>query len=263
MKTSNALNKRIAIGLCGLCVFVGLTTITTSAFANQNPRSLATDNRIKVVGYNENDVVTVVGSHLVATGIRFSQEESVLSIVNGDPIAWTTAVNKALPYMVYIKPVLPDSNTNMTVVTNKHVYQFHLVTHSCNSASSKAVTYMLSFKYPEEEKAKLERDVMGLQKTFLGSISSDPVEWNYNYSFFGSRNIAPIQAVDNGTFTIFKFQKHVPIPAIFAVDTNQNESLLNFKVQGDYVFVQGVRHQYTFRNGNEVTTVYNDSFRRN
>ncbi|TAK74290.1 MAG: conjugal transfer protein, partial [Gammaproteobacteria bacterium] len=121
----------------------------------------------------------------------------------------------------------------------------------------------LQFRYPDEEKAEFEGEINQLQRTFLGNTAGDAVRWNYDYSFYGSKNIAPIQAVDNGTFTIFKFPKHSVVPAIFAVDRHQNESLVNFRVEGDYVFVQGVRHQYTLRNGEDVTTVYNDSFRLN
>lgn len=250
-----SMKKIILIAACFTTLFC------TLVFAAQKPRGIATDNRIKIIAYDSNDIVNITGSHLVATGIRFDDSETIVSIVNGDPIAWTTSVNKVTPYIVYIKPILPSSNTNMTVVTNKHTYQFHLVTTPNDTASSNNVTYMLTFKYPEQEKAKMEQELMVLQKTFVGDFPGNPVHWNYNYSFYGSTKLAPIQAVDNGTYTVFKFRRNEPIPAIFAVDIKQNESLLNFRVQGDYVFVQGVRHQYTMRNGDDVTTVYNDNFR--
>jgi type IV secretion system protein VirB9 len=230
------------------------------ALAEQHPREMSTDKRVKIIAYDPDNVVSITGSHLVATGIRFDENETIVSIVNGDPIAWTTSVNKVTPYILYIKPILPSSNTNMTVVTNKRTYQFHLITAPNDTASSKNVTYMLSFKYPDEEKAKIEQQLMALQKVFVGNFPGSPVHWNYDYSFYGSTKLAPVQAVDNGTYTVFKFRKNEPVPAIFAVDIYQNESLLNFRVQGDYVFVQGVRHQYTMRNGEDVTTVYDDSF---
>ena len=151
----------------------------------------------------------------------------------------------------------------MTVITNKHIYQFHLMTNDGDNSRSPKVIYALQFKYPEEEKAQFEIELYSLQRTFVGNNVNDAVNWNYNYSFYGSKQIAPIQTVDNGTFTIFKFSKHSVMPAIFSVDSHRNESLVNFRVEGDYVFVQGVKHQYTLRNGEEVTTVYNDSFSLN
>lgn len=242
-----------------LCVICGVSTV----FANQNPRGLTTDNRIKIVAYNQNDIVTIHGSHFVSTAVYLDKSEIILHVDIGDPLAWKATPSKDAPYVFFIEPQLPQSDTNMTVLTNKRAYQFRLVTNNGDTAKSSNVIFSLQFKYPEEEKAQFEGELNQLQRTFFGNAPNDAVRWNYDYSFYGSKRIAPIQTVDNGTFTIFKFPKHTVVPAIFAVDGHQNESLVNFRVEGDYVFAQGVRHQYTLRNGEEVTTVYNDSFSSN
>lgn len=230
------------------------------AFANQNPNSLATDNRVKVVQYNENDVVKLVGSHLADSLIIFGNDEVIKKVYLGDSLAWKLSVSKDSGNMLGLEPQLPSSNTNLTVVTNKHLYRFNLLTSPNETASSKNVTYTLQFKYPEEEKAQLEDQIRDLQKTFMNGNPANPQSWNYNYSFYGSKNIAPTQAVDNDTFTVMKFPKNVPVPAIFSVDSHGNEALVNFHVQGDYVFIHGVYRELTLRNGEDVTSVYNDSF---
>lgn len=233
--------------------------LVNPSFANEKPQGIATDNRIKVVAYDPNNVVTVVGSHLVETGVEFDPDEAIISIMNGDQVAWTIGVDKTMPYMFNVKPILPSSDTNLTVTTNKRQYLFHLITSPSETAHSRNVTYLVKFRYPLEEKTQLQSQINDLQRNFLGP-STDPVQWNYNYSFHGSKQLAPIQAVDNGRFTIFKFPKSSPTPAIFAVDKQGNESLVNFRVQGDYVFVQGINRLYTLRNGDEVTSVYNDTY---
>jgi type IV secretion system protein VirB9 len=149
----------------------------------------------------------------------------------------------------------------MTVLTNKRTYQFRLFTRYGDTPQSGNVIFSLKFRYPDEERWQFENNLKQLQQGFLGTTTNNAVKWNYDYSFYGSKRIAPIQAVDNGTFTIFKFPRNTVIPAIFAVDHYQNESLVNFRVEGDYVFVQGVRHQFTLRNGQDVTTIYNDCFK--
>lgn len=241
-------------------IFILSCCITSVVFANEVPRGLATDKRVKVVAFDPDNIVTIEGSHLVSTAVYFDKNERILHVDVGDPIAWKISLTPDAPEALFLCPQLPQSDTNMTVITDKHIYQFRLLTNPNEMPSSNNVTYALEFKYPDEEKADLQQQVLGLQKTFMGNVGSDPVEWNYGYSFYGAKDIAPIQAVDNGTFTIFKFAKNSPIPAIFAVDRHRNESLLNFRVQGDYVFVQGIRHQYTLRNGEDVTTVYNDNY---
>lgn len=230
----------------------------TPTFANQVPKGLATDGRIKIINYDANNVTSIHGSHFVSTAINFSPSEVIQHVSMGDQLAWDVAVTKEAPNVLFIKPTLPKSDTNLTVLTNKHAYLFHVYTKESDTAQSKSVTYSLNFKYPAEEKKELEDSLSGLQKSISSGAANDAINWNYDYSFHGSKSLAPIQAFDNGTFTIFKFSKQQKIPAIFAVDEHQNERILNLRVQGDYVFVQGVRHQYTFRNGETIVTVYND-----
>lgn len=255
MKKEKIMRKILLVALCLLGTF-------SSVWANQNPRGLSTDNRIKIVAYNANDVVTVHGSHYVSTGIFLDKNESILHIDVGDPLAWKVTPSRDAPYVLFVEPQLPQSDTNMTVLTTKRTYQFRLFTYNGDSPRSRSVIFSLQFRYPDEEKAQFESELSSLQHGFLGNAPNNAVRWNYDYSFYGSKRLAPIQAVDNGTFTIFKFPKNSIVPAIFAVDLHRNESLVNFRVEGDYVFIQGVRHQYTLRNGEDVTTVYNDCFTR-
>lgn len=230
------------------------------SYANQNPRGLVTDKRIKIVAFNPNDVVTVKGSPFVSTAIILNKDESIVHVDVGDPLAWKVPPPKDVPYILFIAPQLPQSDTNMTIITSKRMYQFHLVS---NQGTNQNITYALQFKYPDDEKNEFENEINFVQKNFLGNHTNDATEWNYDYSFYGSKKIAPIQAVDNGTFTIFKFPKNSVLPAIFAVDDKQNESLVNFRVQGPYVFVQGKHHHFTFRNGQDVTSIYNDNYNLN
>lgn len=237
-----------------------LSVVFAQAKANQNPRGLATDSRIKVVAYDPNDVVRINGNHLVSTNIVLGSDEVITDVNNGDAVAWSIEKSKRANVLT-VKPKLPQSDTNLMVYTTKRIYNFQLVTQPSYTPNSKNVTYLLQFKYPEEEKSMLQAQLNDLQRTVFGTTNDSLVPLNDNYSFVGSPAIAPIKAVDNGTFTLFVFKKNTPVPAIFSVDRHQNESLINFKADGDKIYIQGVHHQYTLRNGEEVTTVYNDSTR--
>jgi type IV secretion system protein VirB9 len=239
---------------------ISILALSPMAQANQLPRGLATDYRIKVINYNPDDIVTLRGSHLINTTIQFGKTEIINGITVGDALAWSTSFNKATPNLLNIKPVLPTSDTNMTVTTNRHLYQFRLVTTAKDTPQSSNVTYSIRFTYPDEEKAITEGVLKGLQQTLVGDASTNPVKWNDNYAFIGSKAIAPIKALDNGIFTVFEFRDHRTIPAIFTVDSARNEALVNFRVQGNYVFIQATAHQFTLRNGKDVTTVYNEAF---
>ncbi len=235
-------------------------TISHGAFANENPSSLATDPRMKIVAYNPSDVVTIIGNHLIFTDIEFDPNEIILSVQMGDSLAWINKVSKNIPYILSIKPILPSSDTNMTVITDKRIYHFRLLTRPSDSPHSKNVTYGMQFKYLDTNNDGVSDDLSSFAQMNTTQRSMQQLNWNENYSFTGSKIIAPIKAADNGTFTVFKFSQNTPIPAIFAVDSKRNESLLNTHTQGNYVFVQGVYHQYTFRSGSEVSSIYNDSY---
>ncbi|CAM4400208.1 MAG: Type IV secretion system protein virB9 [Legionellaceae bacterium] len=237
---------------------IAASLLSTGVLAAQTPRGLATDARIKVINFDANNIVSLHGSHLIATAVTLSKQEQILSIDTGDKLAWDIHVNKQIPYRFTLKPLLPTSVTNLTVTTTKRTYLFQLIASPNDSLSN--ATYAVNFTYPEEQKPALNNS----QTDFAGIFSGDAKNvssLNLNYSFVGSRFIAPIQAGDNGTFTVFVFSKNHPIPAIFGVDNNGNESLLNYHTQGDKVFIQGIRHQYTLRNGDDVTTVYNDNMK--
>lgn len=238
-------------------------TFSLTALANENPSSLAIDPRMKIVEYNPRDVVTIVGNHLITTDIDFANDENIVSVELGDSLAWTVSVPKNTHNILSIKPILPSSDSNLTVITDERIYHFRLLTTPDDSPHSRNVTYSIQFKYVDNNNNGISEGFNSFAKLNNLNGSMQPLTWNENYSFTGSKNIAPIKAADNGTFTVFEFANHVPMPAIFAVDLKRNESLLNTHTQGNYIFVQGVYHQYTFRNGNDVTSIYNDSYSYN
>ena len=97
-----------------------------SVCALEITRPLMTDHRIQVVPFEENNVVPVEASTFTTTQIVFGKSEAIENIQNGDLDAWTVSVQKGLPNMLFLKPTILGSHTNMTVVTNHHTYYFQL-----------------------------------------------------------------------------------------------------------------------------------------
>lgn len=223
-----------------------LLTGISSAFlyAESLPRHVAADTRVKVVMYDPNNVVVLKGSYGYQTQITFSPNEIVQNVSIGDSLAWQAVpVNNNL----FIKP-MTSSKTNMTVLTNTNSYSFQL--DSLNPETRP--TYKLQFNYPDGG-----YDSAG-SKNALGTF--DPTKVNWKYSFTGERSLAPIEAFDNGQFTYFKFNNDgmSHIPSVFIVDTDKNETLVNYHMQGDYMVIDSMAKQFTLRDGAYVTSVYND-----
>jgi len=222
-------------------LFIGCNSL---CYAASVPRGITADRHVKVVQYDPNNVVILKGRYGYQTQITFAPNETVQSVSIGDSMAWL-----AVPVQnhLFIKPVA-ESKTNMTVLTNTNSYNFQLDSSDVNAQP----TYKLQFNYAEG----------GYDQT--GNTNAvatfNPDQLNWKYSFTGDRVIAPIEAFDNGQFTYFKFKQDgmSHLPSVFIVDKKHNETLINYHMQGQYLVVNAVAKQFTLRDGDYVTSVYND-----
>ncbi|NBQ59163.1 MAG: hypothetical protein EBU32_12465 [Opitutaceae bacterium] len=73
---------------------------------------------------------------------------------------------------------------------------------------------------------------------------------------------APIQILDDGEFTYVRFARYDNVPAVFVVDSQKNETLANFRREGEWLVIEKVARQLVFRgyNNTEIACVFNDSF---
>jgi len=83
---------------------------------------------------------------------------------------------------------------------------------------------------------------------------------NFDYSYKGEDDLAPSTVFDNGEFTYFKFRDSKDVPAIFEVDKERNESVVNYHLENGYVVVESLGRQFTLRHGETEACVFNDNF---
>lgn len=248
--------KTFKKGLIALLV----TAHIGNAFTQQNPIAYATDLRIKHVSWQENNVVPIHGMAFTATQVVFGKDERVLTVEGGDSAVWMVTRHATLPNMVFIKPTYLGSNSNITIVTNKHSYYFHVTSNRQLDERPSAQTYAIQFIYPEEEAKRLKAHALKAQKTQKEIINpiKNPEAYNWNYRFSGSTQLAPLHVFDDGKFTYFELGKNQAVPAIFAVDDKQGkESVVNTRREGAYIVVQRIAPQFTLRSGGIVTSVFN------
>jgi type IV secretion system protein VirB9 len=230
--------KKIVTLLC-------LLSVSLNVVAESIPRSTSADNRIKVVMYDPNNIVLLKEHYGYQTQITFSANETIQSVSIGDSSAWQVV---PLNNNLFIKP-MAMSKTNMSVLTNVNSYNFQLDSMDPNAAP----TYKLQFTYSDAG-----YDQSG-KSNAIDTFSPDKLNWKY--SFTGQRDQAPIEAFDNGQFTYFKFKQDgmTRLPAVFMVEKDRNETLINFHMQGNYMVINSIAKQFTLRNGASITSVYNDA----
>lgn len=215
---------------------------STHAFAELIPEQSLSDARIQVVPYDANNVVVLKSRYGYQTQIVFSNNETVETVANGDSSAWQI---RPVGNSLFVKP-LTSSRTDLAVITNLNSYTFQL-----DSTQADVVpTYKLQFIYSDDTAT-----------TNSAMNDMDPSLLNWKYSFTGNRDLAPSEAFDNGQFTYFKFTENSmnAIPAIFIVNSARKERLVNYHKDGDFIVLDTVAKEFTLRNGDEVTSVYNDN----
>lgn len=233
------------------------------AQADRAPRPGPKDPRIKTVVYNERDVITVIGHYGFSTVVEFADHEKVETLSLGDSHGWQVVPNKA-GNKLFLKPIEHEANTNLSVETDKRSYIFELIARDADNHRDPRLNFRIKFVYPQDEFLVRERskaEEKRLKETLVNAASAvPPEEWNFEYTFTGSKVNKPKRIFDDGKFTYFEFAQQAAIPAIFWVDTRRNESLINYTIKGRYVVVERVAAQFTLRNGDDETCIFNENY---
>jgi type IV secretion system protein VirB9 len=239
--------------------FLALIIFAIDALAIRESRPAAIDSRIRVMIYNPDDVFKFVGYYGYQASIELAKDESIVSISMGDTTSWqiVPAGNR-----IFIKPVEQDATTNMTLITNKRTYFFELYAAETQDIRDPDMVFNVKFIYPDEEESE------NLRAYSSSSGSPDlthPEKYNFNYSISGHEEIAPIKIFDDGEFTYLQFRdKNAELPAIFAVDEELRESMVNYRLSADntnVVIIEQVFKKLSLRHGKKIVCIFNESFK--
>jgi len=234
-----------------VCLFI---TSFSNAFSAQLPRYLGSEKKFRSYIYNPNELYRYFGHYTYQGFIEFSAGETINTISMGNPTLWLV---ETLDNRIFLKPVGEEnSETNMTVLTNKRVYHFELVAKEAKGLEDKDLIFVVKFSYPDDKDKNLVE--------FAKSPPSDEPDmrdlsnYNFNYQYTGDKSIAPSKVFDDGLFTYFQFNaKNSEVPAIYSVDSEGFESLVNYRITETYMIVEKVAPQYSLRNGSDIVCVYN------
>ncbi len=230
--------------------------ITNQVMAEGTLVPLGTDERAKIVSFNPNEIYSLKAHYLVSTDIILGTDEVVNTddIHLGDASSWDV---QASHNHLYIKAKKIDAGGNLSFTTNKYSYHF-ILSVSDAPISSNDQTLFIKFMYPTHgsDETKLALQMANVPK----DTCLDKSKYNLQYSFTGDAEQAPVRACDDGVFTYFKFRKQIELPAIFLVLPNRKEEVVNYRVENGYVVVERLGKAFTLRNGDTVTSVYNDKY---
>jgi len=238
------------------------------AWAELTPPKGRLDTRVRVADYSPAEVYKIRTFYGVSTHVQFGPNETMTDVALGDKDAWEVEPRKS---HLFIKPKAQKADTNLTVVTNKRVYQFALVVEPRGKGTDKTwnnpdLVYSLSFRYPDDEAMGLTAQATAAEARVMRSevraklAEAKKRDENRDYWVAGSEEVSPTAARDDGRFIYLTFSGNRDMPAVYAVDNEGNESLINTNVEGNEIVVQRMVRTLMLRKGKAVASVVNKSF---
>ena len=239
------------IRAAGLFLLLCLIAAPTPVLAAESPRPGLTDPRIRTVMYDEEQVVTLTGHLGYQLMIEFNPGERIENVSIGDALGWQVTPNHKAD-LLFLKPMYVSRPTNMTVVTSERSYAFELRSRHGGRLPQSQITYVVRFLYPP--------DTSPVRVVATPPPPKPPEKLNIAYSYTGSSVLLPSQVFDDGHFTYFKWPDSVSTPALFLIEPDGSESLVNSTVRDGYQVVEQLARSFKLRNGSEITVVINDGW---
>lgn len=236
--------------------FVALVACTVMLLAAADPvlADAVADPRIRVREYGADVVYRLRGYVGYQIDLEFEPGESFVGLGAGDldSLAFAAQENH-----LFLKPRAAGIETNLTVLTNRRTYHFDYVAGATRPDPMLAdMTYALRFSYPQPAAASTAG--ASIEST-LARAAAGRVH-NLDYGYCGSHQLKPQSAWDDGAQTHLRFGSRQELPAVFVLNDDGSESLVNFTIEGDEMLVHRVARRFTVRRGRLRGCIVNESF---
>lgn len=201
---------------------------------------MSPDPHVQTVFWDPDQVINITGAPGWQIMVEFAPDERIENVAIGDALAWQVTPNKRARNL-FLKPLMKNAQTNMTVITDRRRYVFALDTGPRRTTTP----WVVRFVYPPPPVVLTAETV----------AEQTPAVENYNYVKSGDVALLPARIWDDGRMTYFEFAENVSLPAIFIGRPGKNEALVNSTMRGRTVVVQQLATAFTLREGKRVATV--------
>lgn len=212
------------------------------------------DKRIRTLDYSPNHIVQILGRSGIQSTIEFASDERIENVAVGDSSAWQITPNRRAS-LLFVKPLVARSRTNMTVVTDRRTYMFDLV------AGDKWTTpvYALKFSYPNDKAAEAERPEQ-LLPAAVATPQPTPTQvaekLHFDWKSKGHGKLLPDRVFDDGSSVFLAWDKDTPLPAILTMSEDHKEGPLNYRIDGEYIVISPVPANLVLRYGSKYALLW-------
>jgi type IV secretion system protein VirB9 len=222
-------------------------------FGDQYSKPLAINSHIRTIAYSPNEIHHYVGFYGYAASIVFEDGEEIVTIAMGDPQAWQL---NPIGNRLFIKPIKENAATNALIRTNKRQYHFILNTREAASPYDKDLVFETRFVYSGSVITNFSGG--GENSSYIPDLTEDYEKLNFDYLLSGNNRIKPIRVFDDGKFTYIQFHpKSTTMPAVFLVEEDGYESLVNVRTVGKFLVVERLGSIFTLRYDKIYVCIFN------
>lgn len=209
------------------------------------------DTRLVEFQFDADNTFLVLTKPRAVTHLQFAADEQVMSVAAGDTANWEITPTKNRKNL-FVKPRYEDSETSLTVLTDKRPYQFVLK----STGDGRKWYQRVSWVYSKDVLLELDPSVaveQGADPTPVVEAPSPkrpasrgempeglkPEAMRFDYAIEGDARFRPEMVFDDGKFTYFRMPADLQEqPALFAVIEGTEYSLVNYTVSGNYIVAQ-------------------------
>jgi type IV secretion system protein VirB9 len=230
-------------------LLICLMGLAIGAGAETTPSPGLLDSRIRMAPYSADQVFVLKGFVGYQTDLEFETGESFVGLGAGDidGLSFVAQDNH-----LFLKPKAAKVGTNLTILTSRRSYQLDYSASTGHPDPSEPVTYVLRFTYPVAAKEGSDAGTKALTETHRPK--------NIDYWYCGDPSLMPVAASDDGVHTRLTFAAKAEQPAIFILNEDGTESLLNFSMDEGDVILHRVGRRFILRRGHLAGCVVNQAY---
>jgi type IV secretion system protein VirB9 len=250
------------------------------------------DPRLREVRYDPQAVVTVPVQRGVVTMVELGADEAISDVaagLGGDcnlaEAAWCIAAQPGGRHL-FVKPKSgATAPNNLAVVTNQRSHSLRFVVMEAGDKRSPVYRLRIVAPVPRTASVASQRQAEPPSAAaaalaalaVLPALPSPPDPktvvaarlqaraqvMNTQYSVAegaGSEDIVPVLVFDDGRFTYMRFPGNREVPAVFHVQGDGSETLVNARMEDDLLMVDRVSRRLVLRAGEAVVGLWNEAF---
>jgi type IV secretion system protein VirB9 len=210
--------------------------------------AIAADRRIQTLTYDSGKIVQIVGREGIQSTVEFGPDEHIENVAIGDSSVWQVTPNRR-GSLLFLKPLARTTRTNMTVVTDRHLYMFDLVA----SPAAGEPVYVLKFDFPNEKRPVAAPAAQVAQASVPQPVA--PEHLNFGWQTKGSGRLLPSRIFDDGRALYLAWNPEMALPAILTVSSEGREGPVNYRTSGNFIVVDPLPSNIVLRQGKRIATI--------